>query len=172
MLYSRILALLILIAASVWIGSGVLGREEPAADAGKEIATATPPFQVAVIEAQVELHARSIVLSGRTEADDRASAVARTAGTLLELQVERGSAVKKGQVIALLSDEARNAQVEQAEARLTQRRTELEARLRLIERGVSPKIQKTQIQVLGGGKIYISNQTAGRYCFYRLVQLL
>lgn len=148
MLVSRLIAFLIVVGASLWIGSGVFGRTEDsthgaATEAG---APATAPFQVAVIEAQREMHARSVVLSGRTEADDRASALARSSGTLVELKVSRGAAVEKGEVIAVLSDEARVAQVEQARAKVAQRRAELDARLQLIKRGVAPSIEKTQIE--------------------------
>jgi multidrug efflux system membrane fusion protein len=148
MLVSRLIAFFIVVGASLWIGSGVFGRtEDPAHDpAAAADAPAAAPFQVAVMEAQREMHARSIVLSGRTEADDRASAIARTPGTLVELKVSRGDAVKEGDVIAVLSDEARLAQVEQARARLTQRRAELDARLQLIRKGVAPAIEKTQIE--------------------------
>ena len=147
MLYSRILAVVIVVAAAIWIGSGVFGRAEtvdetPAAAAPAKAA----PFQVAVIMAHAEMHARTIVLNGRTESDDRASALARTSGTLIDVRVHRGDTVQKGDVVAVLSDEAREAQVAQAQARLEQRRTELNARLRLIEKGVSPAIEKTQTE--------------------------
>ena len=53
---------------------------------------------------------------------------ARTGGVLTELRVRRGARVQKGDIIAVLSDEAREAQVAQANALVTQRRTELEAK--------------------------------------------
>jgi multidrug efflux system membrane fusion protein len=86
------------------------------------------------------------VLSGRTEADDRASAVARTEGSIVELNVRRGDIVHEGDVIATLSDEAREAQVTQAEALVQQRQADLEAKLQLIKRGVSPANEKNQIE--------------------------
>jgi multidrug efflux system membrane fusion protein len=86
------------------------------------------------------------VLSGRTEADKRAVAMARAAGVIQELRVRRGSRVKKGEVIAVLSDEAREAHVMQAQARLVQRRVELQARLKLIEQGNLPALQRPQLE--------------------------
>ena len=59
-------------------------------------------------------HSRKLVLSGRTEADRKVTVVARTGGVLTELRVRRGDRVEKGDVIAVLSDEAREAQVAQA----------------------------------------------------------
>src|SRR3712207_7940264 len=40
---------------------------------------------------------RSTVLSGRTEADDRANALARTTGTIVELNVRRGDRVERSE---------------------------------------------------------------------------
>jgi multidrug efflux system membrane fusion protein len=55
--------------------------------------------------------------------------------------VRRGSVVKKGDVIAVLSDEAREAQVAQARAIVTQRRAEFEAKSRLIAQGNMPRLE-------------------------------
>jgi multidrug efflux system membrane fusion protein len=148
MMFSRILAVIIVVAASLWIGSGVFGRtEEPERAASAETAAeAVPPFRVSVITAEVETHARSITLSGRTEADDRATAVARAAGSIAELKVRRGSVVAEGDVIAILTDEAREAQVAEAEAMVQMRRTDLEAKLQLIKRGVIAANEKNQLE--------------------------
>ena len=147
MMFSRILAVLIVIGATLWIGSGVFGRtEEPEQAAVESSSAEEAPFRVSVITAEVEPHARSIALSGRTEADDRATAVARTAGSIAELKVRRGSVVAEGDVIAVLSDEAREAQVAEAEALVEMRRTDLEAKLQLIERGVVAANEKNQLE--------------------------
>ena len=65
----------------------------------------------AVTETSVVPHSRKLVLSGRTEADRRVNITARTGGLLTELRVRRGSQVKAGDVIAILSDEARVAHI-------------------------------------------------------------
>lgn len=147
MIFSRVLAVIIVVAATLWIGSGVLGRtEEPSATEAPAAEMAQPLFKVAVVTAKAESHARGIVLSGRTEADGRASAVARTTGSIVELKVRRGTVVKEGDVIAVLSDEAREAQVAEAEALVEQRRIDLETKLQLIERGVTPANERNQLQ--------------------------
>jgi len=144
---SRIAAVLILIAVAAWIGSGRFGGARSQAPAVQATGgTEAPLFRVAVSTVTVEPHARRVVLSGRTEADKRATAVSRAAGVIQELRVRRGSAIRKGEVIALLSDEAREALVEQARARLAQRRTELQARLRLIEQGNLPALNRPQLE--------------------------
>ena len=145
---SRIAAILIVLAVAVWLGTGHFGgaqSEAPPANTAS-VQPEAAPFRVAVVPAEVAPHARRVVLSGRTEADKRAMAVARAAGVIQDLKVRRGSSVTKGEVIAVLSDEAREAQVLQANARLVQRRQELGARLKLIEQGNLPALQKPQLE--------------------------
>ena len=68
-----------------------------------------------MIDTNVVSHSRKLLLSGRTEADRKVVTFARTNGMLQELRVRRGSHVKKGDIIAILSDDAREAQVLQAQ---------------------------------------------------------
>lgn len=146
---ARLVAVGLVVGGAAWIGSGVLGRDagqkSAAADAQSAPKTA-PRFKVAVLPVATEMHQRRVVLSGRTEADKRVMAVARVSGVVLELRVRRGSVVRAGDVVAILSDEAREAQVAQARARLEQRRSEAVARLKLIETGAYPAINKGQLQ--------------------------
>jgi multidrug efflux system membrane fusion protein len=148
MTLSRIAAAILVLVAAVWIGSGVLGRDrpEPGAQQAQPVAVEKTRFKVAVLPVTVEQHARNIVISGRTEADRRATAIARAAGIIVDLRVRRGNVVKTGDVIAVLSDEAREAMVDQAKARLDQRRAELTARLQLIEKGNMPAINRSQLE--------------------------
>src|SRR3954447_1946499 len=132
---SRITAVGLVAASALWIASGhLLPRES--AESNAAIRTSGSPqkklFRVAVTTAAVEPHSRKLTLSGRTEADKRVTVTARTAGVLTELRMKRGTRVEKGEIVAVLSDEAREAQVYQAQAVLTQKRTELEAKRQLI----------------------------------------
>src|SRR5512134_3195426 len=140
---SRITAVALVAAATSWIASGYLfpreHGESHAAITVKDNA-AHKPFRVAVTEVAPIPHSRKLVLSGRTEADRKVTAVARTGGILTELRVKRGDRVEKGDVIAVLSDEAREAHVAQAHALLTQKKAELEARRKLIENGTMPRL--------------------------------
>ena len=145
---SRIAAVGLVAAAGLWIASGhfmphesghskASVRSEPAA---KKL------FRVAVIEAKVVDHARKLVLSGRTEADRRVTVAARSGGVLTELRVRRGTRVHQGDIIAVLSDDARKAQVAQAESLVIQRRTELEAKRKLIASGAVPKLELVNLE--------------------------
>ena len=145
---SRIVAAALVVGGTAWIGSGLVGRDGKSANpaAAERAPVAAPRFKVAVIQTSSQMHRRRVVLSGRTEADKRVWAVARASGVVVELKVRRGSVVKAGDVLAVLSDEAREAQVMQAKARLEQRKFEATARLKLIETGSYPAINKPQLQ--------------------------
>jgi len=145
---SRIAAVGIVAAAGLWIASGHFMPHETAQSraALRSDGEARKPFRVAVMPVTVVEHARRLVLAGRTEADRRVTVTARTGGVLTELPVRRGSRVKKGDVIAVLSDDARKAQVAQAESLVIQRRTELEAKRRLIATGAYPKLELVNLE--------------------------
>jgi membrane fusion protein, multidrug efflux system len=145
---SRITALGLVAAASLWIASGhFLPHETPEGRAATlPTEKAEKLFRVAVIETSVVPHSEKLLLSGRTEADRKVMAVARTGGVLTELKVRRGSVVQKGDVIAILSDEARESQVTQAKALLEQRKIELDAKRRLIELNAVPRLELSNLE--------------------------
>jgi multidrug efflux system membrane fusion protein len=145
---SRITAIGLVGAAVLWIASGhLIPHESPESRASARHSEAAQKlFRVGVIETTVAQHSRKLLLSGRTEADKKVMAVARTGGVLTDLKVKRGTHVKKGDVIAILSDEAREAQVTQAKALLDQRRVELEAKRRLIELNAVPRLELSNLE--------------------------
>jgi multidrug efflux system membrane fusion protein len=145
---SRITAIGLVAAATFWIASGhFMPRDTNESSAAIRAGESREkPFRVAVATIAVEPHSRKLVLSGRTEADRKVMAVARTSGILTELKVRRGKMVNEGDVIAVLSDEAREAQVAQARALFTQRKTEFEAKRRLIEQGNMPRLDLVNLE--------------------------
>jgi multidrug efflux system membrane fusion protein len=146
---SRITAVGLVAAAALWIVSGHLFPHESshgnAAPRPSE-AAAQKKFRVSVVETTVQPHSRKLVLSGRTEADKKVVIFARTQGILEELRVRRGSRVKKGDVLAILADEARAAQVMQAKAMLEQKRIELVAKRRLLLSNAVPKLELDSLE--------------------------
>jgi multidrug efflux system membrane fusion protein len=146
---SRVAAVGLVAAAGLWIGSGYFMPHDSQQSKAAALPTETAPeklFRVAVAPARVAPHSRKLILSGRTEADRRVMVTARTGGIITELKVRRGDKVAKGDVVAVLSDEAREAQVAQAEAMVTQRRTELEAKRKLIENGTLPRLNLVDLE--------------------------
>jgi membrane fusion protein, multidrug efflux system len=146
---SRVTALGLVAAATLWILSGHLLPRETAESSAAIRTNETADkklFRVGVTETSVVPHSRKLVLSGRTEADRRVILTARTGGLLTELRVRRGSLVKAGDIIAVLSDEARESQVVQAKSLVVQRQTELEAKRRLIATGAMPKLDLVNLE--------------------------
>ncbi|HEY3641519.1 MAG TPA: efflux RND transporter periplasmic adaptor subunit [Xanthobacteraceae bacterium] len=146
---SRITALGLVAAATLWIVSGhLLPREsaESSAAIRSNESEAKKLFRVGITETSVVPHSRKLVLSGRTEADRRVIITARTGGVLTELRARRGTVVKEGDVIAVLSDEARESQVAQAKSLVMQRQAELEAKRPLIAIGANPKLDLVNLQ--------------------------
>ena len=136
---SRIVAVGVVIAAILWIGSGILASGPSAGQENGTEPPAAPVQKVAVTAAAPELHRRLVTLSCVTQADHRATAVARGAGVLLSLAVSRGDIVKAGDIIGQISDEGRESAVNQAQAMLDQRTAEYNANKSLIDRGDSPR---------------------------------
>src|SRR5215470_3925889 len=146
---SRLTAIGLVAAAGLWIASGHFLPHETAESraamrAGE--AEAKKPFRVAVVATNVVPHSRKLTIAGRTEADKRVVIFARTGGIVTELRVKRGTWVQKGEIIAVLSDEAREAQVAQAQATVTQKRTELDAKRQLILNGTLPRLQLVDLE--------------------------
>jgi multidrug efflux system membrane fusion protein len=145
---SRTAAVALIAGAGLWIESGYLFPHESAESQAAIRATEAAPklFRVAVMEAKTEQHRRKLLLSGRTEADKKVMTTARTGGVLKELHVRRGQHVEQGDILAVLSDEAREAQVAQARALLLQRKTELEAKRRLLQTGAVPRLELSNLE--------------------------
>jgi membrane fusion protein, multidrug efflux system len=146
---SRLTAVGLVAAAGLWIASGHFLPHESAEGRAAIRASdseAKPLFRVAVVGTSVLAHRRNLTVAGRTEADKRVTMTARTGGVVTELMVKRGMSVKKGEIIAILSDEAREAQVVQAQALATQKRTELDAKRQLILNGTLPRLQLVDLE--------------------------
>jgi membrane fusion protein, multidrug efflux system len=146
---SRITAFGLVAAAGLWIASGyVLPRDSAESHAAIRTGEGDVKqlFRVAVVETKVLPHSRKLTIAGRTEADKKVTLTARTGGVLTELRVKRGTWVKTGDTVAVLSDDARAAQVEQANALVVQRRTELDAKQRLIAMGATPKLDLVHLE--------------------------
>ncbi|NBS01323.1 MAG: biotin/lipoyl-binding protein, partial [Rhizobiales bacterium] len=124
--------------AALWIVSGWLTADAPVQKQGAR--QAAKLFSVTVFPVTVEPHSRVLTVSGRSEADRRTVLTVRANGTVTQINVRRGSRIKEGEVVAVLSDEAREANVNQARARVEQRRKEYEARLPLVAQGVMPRL--------------------------------
>ena len=151
---NRYLAILVFLGSAAWIATGefsfvgsAAGNEgeqtaetgAAAADTSAEPAEALQTVGVAVIP-QIQ-HARSIKISGVTQADKVTTLTARTGGIIGELDVKQGNVVKKGDVILRIAPEGRDAAVRTAEQLLEQRKAEAKATESLVAKGTLPTLQ-------------------------------
>lgn len=136
---SKIVAIALVGAALLWIASGVFGSDEEPATEVTETTSAIPIQKVSVVTVVPETHERSILVSCVTEADRRATAVARGDGVIIELRAVPGDVVRAGQTVAVISDEGREAAVKQAEALVAQRKAEYDSSKKLIDQGTTPR---------------------------------
>lgn len=146
MFWARLTALAIFIGVALWIGSGYLGRATTHAPVTKAAQAEKPLFRVVIETAAVKPHARRITLTGRTQSDQRVTVSARTSGIVRKIAVQRGAHVAVGDLLVELSDDAREANVAQAKARLAQRAAELQAREALAQRGNYPTLNLEQLR--------------------------
>src|SRR5689334_11228073 len=100
---------------------------------------------VQVVTSKAEPQPRTIVLRGRTEADRVVEVRAETTGRVVEIPVEEGALVHKGDVIAMLDGSDRAARLAEAKALLQQRQAEFEASKRLAEKGFAPKLSLSEL---------------------------
>ncbi len=144
----KVAAIAVLIVTGAWVATGeftsvgsAAGEAERERAEGKAQQEAAPLRTVGVVNPPRVLHSRAIRLSGSTDADKRAVLATRAAGIVEELPFDQGDTVKRGDLIARLRDEGKEAAVETARTVLAQREAEATAAERLAERGSLPKLQ-------------------------------
>jgi multidrug efflux system membrane fusion protein len=158
---SRIVAVALVLGAGLWIASGRIGNRAPETPTPVAAAPKVPVQKVGVATAAPEKHDRQVALSCVTQADHRAFAAARGAGVIVDLKVKSGSAVRAGDVVATISDEGRDAAVNQAKALLDQRQAEYDANRRLIDRGDAPRNNLPALEAgVASAKATLSSATA------------
>lgn len=150
---NRYIAILVFLGSAAWVATGEFSSagsdsgegngakteqaSEKAAAPAKEETIQT--VGVAVIP-QSE-HARSITISGVTQADKKTVMTARAGGIIGKLTVKQGDQVKKGDIVASIAPEGREAALHTAQQLLEQRKAEADATKRLVEKGTMPRLQ-------------------------------
>lgn len=154
--FHRMVALIVLIAAAIWIGTGEFasvgshsaqaeGATAEAAPAAE--AVAVPPDQARKNRAVSGLvpvftdHSRKIKLSGATQPDKRAVLAARSEGVVNALSLTKGAAITADQVVMTLEGPETVARAKIAQIALDQRMRELKVAEDLFSRGNKPEIQ-------------------------------
>jgi len=131
---SYALSAAIVVALGIWFASGMMTRHEPDAT-GAASGDEGGPMRVQVRQQAAQPVTRWLTLQGETRPDRRVTLRAETSGRVVEVLAAKGERVAKGDAVIRLAMDDRQARLEQAEALLSQRRTEYEAAKRLDEEG-------------------------------------
>jgi membrane fusion protein, multidrug efflux system len=142
--FHRIAAFCVMVGAAAWIATGEFssvgsaqtaeGKESPT----PEVAPAeTAPLvrTVSAVEPVFIDHARSIRLSGITEAEKRTDLAARADGVIASLALSKGGMVEAGAVVMVLEGPEAVAQEKIAEIALAQKERDLEVAEKLFKGG-------------------------------------
>ena len=147
-MFNRVAAVLVLGAVVVWIGLGEFGSSGSRPTPARAAETAgTVAKKVGVLKVAAEPYRRTLIVSGRTEANKTVAVSSRGPGIVDDLPVAKGSTVPAGTVVARLADEGRAAALKQAEAQHAQRKAEFEAATRLTETGNNPRLNLSASRV-------------------------
>lgn len=144
--FHKVAAIAVLLATGAWMLTGEFSSvgsatPEASAETAPEARAERPPRLVAVVEPPRIVHARTIRVSGRTEADQRAVLASRVGGIVEELPLRQGDRVEAGDLVMRLETEGKASAVETARQLLAQRETEFAATERLVNSGNLPRLQ-------------------------------
>lgn len=142
---SLLIAILMAIAAVVWILSGSFGPSDTAAitdnseqqdsvhasDKPHKEDTHAARFQVRVASVSAESMSEEVQLQGEVVANREVEIRAETQGSIASISANKGTRLKPGEVIANIAMNDRQARLEQAKAELKVRKADLEAGIKL-----------------------------------------
>lgn len=146
---SIVFAVVLAVAATLWVASGQLGGTGAEPEAQKAPADLTALSQAPLVRVRIssgQPHAVIDLLRGRTEANRSVEIKSETDSRILELNVDDGSRVEAGDVIAKLAPGDRPARLAEAKALLAQRQIEFEADRKLSEKGFRAETQLAATQ--------------------------
>lgn len=156
---SRVIAIVLVIGAALWIGSGMFvdgnGKAEAENAATAQNGQGTPKSadgttkdsknsqdplpSVRVMTSKAQRHDDFLRVSGQTEAVIKADIRAETSARVIEIDVEKGQRVKKGDVLVRLAAEDRPARLEKAKALVEQRELQYDAAKSLAQKNFRSK---------------------------------
>ena len=148
---SVLIAVVIAVIAFLWVLSGVIGSGgQDGGDSNAE------PAQTSLKKDEIpEVRVRDLVaqpmednieVTGRTRASRKVYLKSETDGQVASVQVEKGAAVKKGEILARLKLEDRSAVVLEAEQLLNQRQIQFNAARELSEKGFNSRVRLAEAE--------------------------
>ena len=145
---AQIAAIVLLLAAGFWMGSGYIGRELNAPAPGNS--ANQPPTDVVptvrVIRSEARPYEGGVVLQGRTAASRMVELRAEVSGKIERVLIDRGQPVTQNNEIFHIAVNDRAAKLEQARAFLTQRQMQVEAARSLARESFQSKVKLAEAE--------------------------
>jgi len=138
---SAFIAALVVVALVLWMLSGQLGSEE-SNDNSQTSSEQDKPATLMKVQTQVitaENITREVIVQGQLEPLKVITVRAETAGNVKQLPANKGERIGRGQLLASMSIETRNADLAVARANLIQASSEYEAIRKLQKQGLQSK---------------------------------
>lgn len=139
-----LVSLILITLLSIWLGMGMLKAEENTPSQKSE--TEIPLAKVAFTQFNAENTYKSIDLYGRTAPNKQAKLGAELAGKIVQLAVQKGDLVEKGQVIAQIDKADLDVQLQRAQAMYKVREKEHKAAKKLQSRGLQGEVAFTNAE--------------------------
>jgi len=166
---SVLIAALLVAALVLWMLSGQLGSKEDSESVAETNTeeSAVPLMKVRTRSLQAENITREVVVQGQLEPVKVMTLRAETDGNIQQLDLDKGQKISRGQSLALLSIDTRNANLAVAEANLVQAESEYQATRKLQRQGLQSKLslesagarQEAARAQVEAAKIEIANTT-------------
>lgn len=130
-------ALTLVVALALWLGSGLLLPSEPDLPAGPAADRAQEAFAVAVRQSEAEPVTRYFVAEGQARPDRETDIRAEATGEIVEVAADKGETVQAGALIARIDPTRTEAQLAGAREELARARREFDTATTLLERGTA-----------------------------------
>jgi membrane fusion protein, multidrug efflux system len=143
---SHLIAAGIMVVAILWVVSGLF-TDHPVIKPGTALApdaVERPLQSVRIRKLQAQPMTAELIIPGQTSASRTVTLKAEVAGPVEEVVAQRGSRVTAGQPILRIASQAREARLQEARARLSQRQLEFEAARKLEDKGFNSRVRLTE----------------------------
>ncbi|MGQ3050061.1 MAG: efflux RND transporter periplasmic adaptor subunit [Niveispirillum sp.] len=148
---SVIIAAVILAVSVLWVLSGVVFGDRKAPEQTAQAPGSKPPALQASVQVRrqsAEMMQAALSIPGQTEAFRKVSLRAEVAGPVETILAERGATLRAGQPVLRIAARARRERLDEATARLAQRRIEFEAASSLQAKGFQSQIRLAETKSL------------------------
>lgn len=132
-----ILALSLLVILALWMASGLLVSKEDTPQTRQVTPKDTPAMRVQVTELEARTVTQEVVIQGRILPLRQVEIKSQITGIVASVPIEKGSKVKKNDVLVILNVDDRAARIEQVKAQIKSLELDLTAAKKLAENGLN-----------------------------------